>query len=91
MAELLRKVMVELQELSVSILVPDDYYYVSVDQSGAIYAYELVPEYNECEGYWERSYGDGYLTCGETYLGMVSFESNKERELCKQKVWKVGE
>ena len=86
MAKVLDMVIVELQELNVSILVPDDYYYVSVDQSGAIYAYEVAPEYNECEGYWVPVSGGGAIL-----ICKIAFESDEEKKLCEEVIWAIGE
>ena len=75
---------VELKELNVSVEVHEGYSYVAVDPSGFVYAYEREPGYDSCEGYWVSS-------CCEEYLGLIFFESDLERELCKNKFWKVGE
>ena len=84
MAILLNNVRVNLPELNVSVLVPEGYFYVAIEQTGFIYVYEVEPKYDFDKEYWDCSvYAEGYV-------GTVQFESDEERELCKRKIWKVG-
>ena len=83
MAKIFKGVLVELPELKIGLLVPHDYNFVTVDQNGEVWAFAEAPIYSKERNCWVLVAGNcAYLTEG-------TFESEKEKELCKTKIWEI--
>ena len=82
MAKLLSNVAVHLSGLGVSVMIPEVYNYVAVDQTGAIWAYGEPPIYQEEEQWW-------FPQGSDAFIGGLVFDDSTEKELCKTKIWKV--
>ena len=75
--------------LGITVEVPEDYYYVAVDDDGVCCTFEDEPEYDKKHECWVE--GRHSFIRSFVSICCVKFESKKEKELCKHKFWKVGE